>query len=98
MVKLKKNRLCANIFFFCRHFGLQISMKTIVSRYKPIFEGSFFESYSFYCIKKNNEVHQNCSNFSNTTRINILSVPPCPPGLSTHFWCETSKSRFFFFF
>merc|ERR1711954_603707 len=46
--------------------------------------------------KKNNEVHQNCSNFSNTARINILSAPACPPVFSTYFWCKTSKSRFFF--
>ena len=38
--------------YFGRHFGLQIFMKTLVSRYKPIFEGSFSKSYSFYYIKK----------------------------------------------
>ena len=34
------------------HFGFQIFVRYIVSRYMPIFEGSFSKSYSFYYIKK----------------------------------------------
>ena len=36
--------------FFGRHFGFKMFMRTIVSRYKQIFEGFFFKPYSFYYI------------------------------------------------